>query len=158
MSFYTDVVMKDRRFTSTARVADPLLLEPILRSAAQAIMQEALDMTPSIRLMMFETYRSSQRQLMLFNQKPPATKLRIVGVHHYGLAVDLVKVNARGQLSWDGSFAFLGVLAKKHTLVWGGSWHDPVDLVHLQRCSLKDQEKLFAGSWYPDSSYNPLAG
>jgi hypothetical protein len=45
-----------------------------------------------------------------------ATKLKTVGVHHYGLACDLVK-DIAGEPSWKGDFAFLGRLAKKHRLI-----------------------------------------
>jgi LAS superfamily LD-carboxypeptidase LdcB len=63
-----------------------------------------------IKLMAFETFRSQVRQTKLFQQK--ATKLKKVGVHHYGLACDLVK-DVAGQPSWKGDFKFLGKLAKE---------------------------------------------
>jgi len=53
-----------------------------------------------------------------------ATKLKTVGVHHYGLACDLVK-DIAGEPSWKGDFAFLGRLAKKHKMIWGGDWRSP---------------------------------
>ena len=106
--------------------------------------------------MVFETYRSQPRQASLFAQG--ATQLKTVGVHHYGLACDLVK-NVDGEPSWKGDFTFLGVLAKKHGLIWGGDWGQPgvrnsfPDLDHVQRCTILDQNKLFAGTWYPDDNY-----
>jgi hypothetical protein len=72
---------------------------------------------PGIALMIFETYRSEDRQLALFNQG--ATKLKNVGVHHYGLACDLVK-NINGEPSWKGDFGFLGELADENGMIWGG--------------------------------------
>jgi hypothetical protein len=110
--------------------------------------------------MVFETYRSQARQTELFNKG--ASKLKQVGVHHFGLACDLVK-DVGGQPSWDGDFKFLGVLARKHGLLWGGDWGDPgkphtfVDAVHVQRCSLAKQTELFAKTWYPDGAYDPYA-
>jgi hypothetical protein len=74
-----------------------------------------------------------------------ATQLRTVGVHHYGLACNLVK-DVSGSPSWKGDFKFLGKLAKKYQLIWGGDWGKPKvrtrfpDNVHLQRCAVKDQK------------------
>lgn len=69
-----------------------------------------------IELMIHETYRSQDRQQELFNQR--ATKLRTVGVHHYGLACDIVRVVA-GEPSWKGGFSFLGQLAQSSGMNWG---------------------------------------
>jgi hypothetical protein len=108
-----------------------------------------------IKLMAFETFRSQVRQTKLFQQK--ATKLKKVGVHHYGLACDLVK-DVAGQPSWKGDFKFLGKLAKKHKMIWGGDWGKPdvkhrfVDSVHVQRCTVARQRTLFAGTWYPTTA------
>lgn len=155
-NFYTDVIENDSRFNLSQRVADPGLLEPITRQLVQQIIEAAGEM--GISLMMFETYRSQARQQELFNQG--ATKLRKVGVHHYGLACDIVKV-VGGEPSWKGDFSFLGQLAHASGLIWGGDWgnpairHDFIDEVHVQRCTVARQHVLFAGTWYPDDAYNP---
>ena len=154
--FYTDVIVKDPRFVSVDRVADVALLEPTMRENVRAILAAAT--AQGLSLMVFETYRSQQRQHDLFVKGQ--TQLAHVGVHHYGLACDIVK-SVGGQPSWDGSFDFLGTLAKQHGLIWGGDWgnpavhHDFRDMDHLQRCSLAKQPGLFAGSWYPDAAYDP---
>lgn len=156
MSFYVEVIQKDPRFHSTAAVHDLALLEPVTRAAVLAIIADAK--AEGIDLMAFETYRSTERQLMLYNQK--ATKLKNVGVHHYGLACDLVK-SIGGQPSWKGSFDFLLPLAKKHGLISGLNWGQPnvkhsfIDADHVQRCSLAKQQALFASTWYPDAAYDP---
>ena len=160
MSFYTDVIMPSPSFNSVNRVADVNLLEPVTRSAVAKIIQQA-QATYGISLIVFETYRSQARQTQLFNQR--ATELKIVGVHHFGLACDLVK-NIGGQPSWKGDFSFLGALAKANNLVWGGNWGHPQpppgfkDLDHVQRCSVAMQPQLFAGTWYPDATYSPYNG
>ncbi|WP_353230313.1 M15 family metallopeptidase [Novosphingobium sp.] len=159
MSFYTDVIAKSPKFHSTAAVADLALLEPVTRAAVTAIIADAGH--HGIELMVFETFRSRERQLMLFNQG--ASKLKNVGVHHYGLACDIVK-SVGGAPSWKGDFTFLRALAKAHGLIWGGDWGQPgvhhgfVDADHVQRCSLAHQAGLFAGTWYPDDQYDPYAG
>ena len=158
MSFYTDVIEKSPKFTSTKAIGDLELLEPVTRAAVQAIIADAKQ--HGVALMAYETYRSTERQQLLFDQH--ATQLRKVGVHHYGLACDLVKsVNA--EPSWKGDFSLIGPLARAHGLIWGGDWGTPaahhtfIDVVHVQRCSIAKQASLFSGTWYPDATYNPYA-
>jgi hypothetical protein len=155
-NFYTDVISHDARFDSAARIGDASLLEPTTRQLVEGIVSAAHRM--GIELMIYETYRSQDRQQELFNQG--ATKLRAVGVHHYGLACDMVRV-AGGEPSWKGDFSFLGHLAQSCGLIWGGDWgapnikHSFVDSVHVQRCTVARQGDLFAGVWYPNNIYNP---
>lgn len=155
-NFYNDVIQPDSRFASTNRVDDVQLLEPNVRRKVQAIVAEAK--AHGLNLMIYETYRSQARQEMLFEQG--ASMLRKVGVHHYGLACDLVK-DIGGQPSWKGNFDLVGHLAKAHDLIWGGDWGRPdmrhtfVDQPHVQWCSVRDQAQLFLGQWYPASDYSP---
>lgn len=155
-NFYTDVIAKDPRFNTTRRVADLGLLEPITRAAVVAIVAEAK--VQGHNLIVFETYRSRERQRELYDQG--VTKLWNVGCHHFGCACDLVKL-VDGEPSWDGDFGFLGKLAEKHGLIWGGNWGHPkrhnsfVDACHVQRIRVEDQGDLFSGEFYPDADYDP---
>jgi hypothetical protein len=155
-NFYADVIAKDPRFSRPERVADIALLEPTTRKAVENILADAAKQGE--KLMLFETFRSRARQKELFERG--ATKLQNVGVHHYGLAADLVRDDG-GAPSWKGDFSFLGELARKHGLVSGIDWgrpdepHSFVDPVHVQRVALGRQHDLFAGLWYPDGSYDP---
>lgn len=155
-NFFVDVITRDARFDSEGRVSDPALLEPTTRAAVEAIISDAKAL--GIDLVIYETFRSKRRQEALFRQG--ATKLKKVGVHHYGLACDLVK-DVRGEPSWKGDFGFLGGLARAHGMIWGGDWGEPgvahsfVDSVHVQRVTLKRQASLFTGRWYPDLAYDP---
>lgn len=155
-NFYLEVIKKSPRYLSKQRVADLALLEPNMRRKVEAILKDAKG--NGLDLMVFETYRSKERQKQLFAQG--VTKLKNVGVHHYGLACDLVRVH-NGEPSWDGDFSLVGHLAKAHALIWGGDWGTPdqhhtfIDAPHVQWCSVKDQTKLMNGTWYPDASYNP---
>jgi len=155
-SFYSDIISRDARFATVARISDPSLLEPMTRRLVESLVASARQM--SIELMIYETFRSRERQQDLFTHG--ATKLATVGVHHYGLACDVVRV-VGGEPSWKGDFTFLGQLAHSFGLIWGGDWGDPstehgfVDSVHVQRCAVARQDELFAGTWYPDQSYNP---
>lgn len=155
-NFYTDTIRNDPRFNSDKRVSDINLLEPKTRALVQQIVAEST--AAGQPLIVYETYRSQARQKVLFDKG--ASKLETVGVHHYGLACDIVK-DIGGDPSWKGSFDFLGVLAKKHKLIWGGDWGTPnqphkfVDSCHVQRVTLGRQPALFNGTWYPDRAYDP---
>jgi hypothetical protein len=155
-TFYTDVISADARFGTVNRVADSSLLEPMTRRLVEGLVTSSRQM--GIEVMIYETYRSQNRQQALFENG--ASKLRTVGVHHYGLACDIVRV-VSGEPSWKGDFSFLGQLAHSSGLIWGGDWGDPtikhsfIDSVHVQRCTVARQGNLFAGAWYPDDTYNP---
>lgn len=157
MTFYNETIARSDYFNSQSRVHELDLLEPTTRAAVEAILAEAK--TLDVPLIVFETYRSTKRQDFLFRQGQ--SQLQKVGVHHYGLAADLVRL-VRGQPNWQVDYKFLGPLAKKHGLVWGGDWGNPakrnsfVDSCHVQRIAVADQERLFNGTWYPDVHYQPF--
>ncbi len=158
MSFYTDVIAKSHKFGSVKRVDDLELLEPTTRAAVEAIVAGAKQ-TYGVDLMVYETFRSQARQTALFNQH--ASQLKVVGVHHFGLACDLVK-KVGGSPSWKGDFSFLGALGRAHGMIWGGDWGHPtppthgfVDDDHVQRCAVPRQHALFTQAWYPDAGYDP---
>lgn len=157
MSYFTDTIAKDPRFHSTKRIQDMSLLEPVTRAAVESIIADA-EKDLGIILVAIETYRSTERQEMLFVQK--ATKLKKVGVHHYGLATDFAKRIA-GEISFKGDFSFLVALCKKHGLISGNNWGQPkikhtfIDPGHVQRVTIPRQASLFAGTWYPEPLYNP---
>ncbi len=157
MSFYTEVITADPRFHTTERVSDIALLEPVTLLLAQKIIADAG--AHGISLVIYETYRSQARQQLLFDQH--VTELKQVGVHHYGLACDIVYNAGHGEPSWKGDFKLLGQLAHANKLIWGGDWGTPAahhklqDTDHVQRCTVGRQAALFRGEWYPDESYNP---
>jgi len=156
-SFYTDVIAKDKRFLSKKAVNDLALLEPGTRAAVQAVIKDAWTLY-GVRMMAYETFRSKPRQADLFANG--ATKLQKVGVHHYGLACDIVR-NIGGKPSWKGDFSFLVALCLKHKLISGIDWGEPkvthtfVDSCHVQRIPVSRQADLFAGRWYPPVDYDP---
>lgn len=133
----------DPRFRSTERISDPALLHPSFRRKVEWILAEARKRGQEFVLL--ETYRSKERQLELFDQG--VTQLKAVGVHHYGLAADLVR-KVDGKLTWSASYRLLGELSDKQGLVWGGRWKF-VDAAHVQAIAVKDQARLFRGEWYP---------
>lgn len=157
-SFYDDVIKKSKLFDSPKRVASLDLLEPTFRAKVQAILSDAA--SHDLKLVVFETYRSQARQQQLYSEG--ASKLKVVGVHHYGLAADIVFLRG-GEPSWKGDFNFLGQLARAHNLIWGGNWgypqkpHSFVDADHMQWCTVGRQAALFRGEWYPAAGYDPYS-
>jgi hypothetical protein len=137
-TFYSDVIAQDPRFTSTSRISDPELLEPITRDLVEGIIAAAEEQ--GFDLMIFETYRSQERQEQLFLQG--ATQLRRVGVHHFGLACDIVR-SVNGEPSWKGDFSIVGQLAQSAGLVWGGIGAIPVSTtVSLTSLTCRDAPSL----------------
>lgn len=158
-SFYTNVIRRDPRYGSTAVIKDLALLEPGTRAAVQAMITEAASLGHELRV--GETYRSQQRQHMLYEQK--LTQLSNVGVHGFGLAADL-QLFVKGKYDPDGQhYEFFQALAQKHKLISGIGWGTPkahhtfTDWDHLQRVPVFRQNALFAGTWYPDADFDPYA-
>ena len=157
-TLYTDVIQKSPLYTSVELVSSLEMLEPTFRQKIQSLIAEAA--TQGHELMVFETFRSQVRQHQLFLEKK--TKLPTVGVHHYGLAADIV-FNVNGKPTWpsDEDFKILGPLARAQELIWGGDWGEPQDhntfpdMDHSQWCSLERQQMLFHEQWYPVAGYNP---
>lgn len=156
-NFYKNIILKDQRINTLDRIDDLELLEPVTRQKIISVINDAR--SNGVELLVFETFRSKARQQFLFEQG--VTKLREVGVHHFGLACDLV-LNINGAPSWEGDFSILGRLSRKYGLIWGGDWGKPyeknnfVDAAHLQRCSIIKQSSLFSFKWYPKADYNPF--
>jgi len=158
MNFYETFLKTSPMFRSTAIVSSLDYLEPHMRTALQNLLEDAA--AQGHPLLVFETYRSQERQEQLFAHG--ATQLKTVGCHHYGIAADIVK-NVGGQPSWKGDFSFMLPLARKHGLISGIDWGQPhnghhpgfVDSGHLQRIAVRDQGQLFAGTFYPDEIYDP---
>jgi len=119
-TFYADVIAKNARLASSVRICDPVLLEPMTRQPTERLVSAARQM--GIEVMICETYRSQDRQQELFNSA--ASKLRTVGVHHYGLACAIVH-SVGGEPGWKGDFTFLGQLAQSCGLIWGSDWGAP---------------------------------
>ena len=158
MSFYTDVIQKSPHFTSATPCHDINMLEPVTRAAILAIIADAKMLGLDYRV--DETFRSSALQLHYYNTG--ASRLKNVGVHHYGLACD-IKWFVNGAFVTDGSkYQTMRFLAEKHGLISGSDWGQPTmphsfrDYDHCQRVTLARQNDLFAGRWYPDETYNPL--
>jgi hypothetical protein len=153
-NFYTEHIRSSPFFCSAERVFVPDLLEPRFRSRIVRIVAKAKMLGVDLRI--FETYRSRERQFTLY--KAGRTQLKNVGVHHYGLACDLVR-DVDGKPSWEADYRFMASLCSQEQVVWGGDWGNPakahafVDEVHVQAIAVRDQARLLSDKWYPSSSY-----
>lgn len=153
MSFYSDVICRDPRFSSPLPCRDTALLFPPFRVALEALISDAA--IAGVKLIVTETFRSAA--LQQHDEEVGASQLK-VGVHHFGLAAD-VAIERDGSVDWAArDYLFLQALAQKHSLIWGGDWGDPAklnetgvfhDWDHLQFCTVEQQDALFAGTWYP---------
>lgn len=158
--FYTDVICKSPLFHTTEAVNSLDMLEPVTRAAVKAVLADAKFGGHDLRVL--ETYRSCERQAHLFQKH--ATRLRMVGVHHYGLAVDFgLYAEGNKYVGAAAPYMFLPKLLEKHGLISGLDWgmpaqkHTFIDAGHAQRIAVNRQPKLFAGAWYPDAGYQVLA-
>lgn len=144
MNFYSSVIFQDKRFKSVQRINDLDLLEPIFRKQIINILLKGAEL--GLNLAIYETYRSKQRQELLFDQD--MTQLKEVGVHHFGLACDIVRV-IDGRYSWE-NLSDIAPLAKANTVIWGGDWGTPEkensfrDEAHFQRCTVYRQHDLLS--------------
>jgi hypothetical protein len=150
--------MRDNRFNSVNAITDLNLLEPVTRANTLNIIKDASEHGYTLKVA--ETYRSKQRQLHLYNQH--FTQLKNVGVHHYGLAVDLNLIKNGIYDPKGEDYKFLVELCMKYGMISGIDWGTPKlphsfrDWDHIQRITVKRQDSLFSGNWYPDESYNPI--
>src|SRR5438132_200934 len=91
-NFYTDFLAPHPLFRSPKRVHDSGLLEPNVRRKVEAILAEAAG--HGLKLMIYETYRSQERQAVLFRREvdlasaPKSAKGWIVADSRYRLTVN----------------------------------------------------------------------
>lgn len=66
-------------------------------------------------------------------------------LHNYGLAVDVVPLDAKGNPNWNASaatWAKIGAAGKKQGMEWGGDWKSFVDKPHFQMTAGKSVSTL----------------
>lgn len=140
---------------SEKRLAEvnPQLANRIRRAAADLKAQ-------GINVMVTSGYRSFAEQNALYAQgrtKPGNIVTNAKGgqsLHNYGLAVDLVPLDSKGQPNWNASestWQKIGAAGKKQGLEWGGDWKSFKDRPHLQMTGGKSISQLL-------SQYNQNGG
>jgi len=157
VSWYQEVIKHSAAFGLPTVCKSMELLEPGFRTALVALLAHAKGAGHELRVL--ETYRSPTRQEALY--KAGATQLKSVGVHSFGLAVDLGLFLGGKYVQAAAPYNFLVNLAAKYQMISGINWgHDNkkatfVDAGHLQRVPVFRQPDLFAERWYPPRTYDP---
>ena len=147
MNWYEDGIKKHRQYQLAGLTSDIDILHPqfafnILKLFINAHKE-------GLRVCIFETYRSQERQLDLFNKGK--TKLSKNGMHHFGIATDVVFRTEKNQPIWQGDWAALGKIGKELGLHWGGDWESFRDYPHFQLipATVSDQAKIINGAYPP---------
>jgi hypothetical protein len=150
MNWYEEKIKKHPAFISTKLTADLDVLYPPF--ALNILKTFAISRKEGLSTFIYETYRSQTRQLELFNKG--ATKLKTNGMHHFGVAADIIFLDDKNNLSWNEKHDWkrLGEIGKSMNLVWGGDW--PWDKPHFQLipATITDQNKIIRGEYPP---YDP---
>lgn len=104
------------------------MLHPLVRSKMLIIMQEAE--AQGLEILITDSLRTNAEQTKLYNQGR-TTKGKVVtnakagySFHNYGLAFDVVPVNADKTLSYGNYDVYkkFADIATKHGFVWGDTW------------------------------------
>src|SRR3989344_8624658 len=147
MNWYEDGIKKHKRYKLTDLASDVDILHPqfafsILRLFINAHKE-------GLRVCIFETYRSQERQLDLFNKGK--TKLSKNVMHHFGVATDVVFRTEKNQPIWQGNCEALGKIGKELGLFWGGDWESFRDYPHFQLipATVSDQAKIINVEYPP---------
>jgi len=106
---------------------DLMLLVPSCRARVGVLL--AMAKAAGLDVVVYETKRTDERQLHLYNRK--RSKIKKTGMHGKGLAVDVVFL-VNGQLSWSGDWNKLAALGKKAGLNCGHYWKTFKDSAHFQ--------------------------
>lgn len=151
MSWYEDKIKKYPQYTSSKLVTDLDILYPPFALNILKIFVTARK--EGLSICIYETYRSQERQIELFNKG--VTKLKTNGMHHFGVATDIVFLDNKNNPSWseECNWKRLGEIGKNTGLIWGGDW--PWDKPHFQLipATVPDQAKIIKGEYPPyDSS------
>ena len=147
MNWYEDGIKKHRRYQFTDLTSDIDILHPQFAFSVLKLFINAYK--EGLRVCIFETYRSQERQLDLFNKGK--TKLSKNGMHHFGVATDIVFRTEKNQPIWQGDWAALGKIGKEFGLFWGGDWESFRDYPHFQLipAMVSDQAKIINGDYPP---------
>lgn len=89
-----------------------------------------------IELLIYEGYRSPERQAELLAQGPDVTNAGPgKSFHQYALAIDSVPLKPNGDAWWEAPESLwnkLGLIGEKLGFEWGGRWGSPYDPGHFE--------------------------
>lgn len=128
MNWYQDKIKQHKQYQSLKVVSDIDVLYPLMAFLIIKLFINAYK--EGLKVCIFETYRSQDRQLDLFNKG--TSKIKSNGMHHFGVAADIVFRNEKNYPIWQGKWEILGRIGKNLGLYWGGDWKGFVDCPHFQ--------------------------
>lgn len=147
MNWYENKIKKYEHYKTFKTASDIKILYPgfaflILKLFINAYKE-------GLEVCIFETYRSQERQLDLFNKGK--TTLKKNGMHHFGVAADIVFRNENNHPIWKGDWDKLGQIGKDLGLFWGGDWESFRDYPHFQLIPAlyKHQVEIIIGNYPP---------
>lgn len=128
MGWYKDRIQQYEHYRFLQVVSD---VKPLYPGFAFLILKLFINAyKEGLRICIFETYRSQERQLDLFNKEK--TKLKKNGMHHFGVAADVVFRTEKNYPTWEGEWSKLGQIGRDLGLYWGGDWESFRDCPHFQ--------------------------
>jgi hypothetical protein len=147
MSWYKEYIQKSKFFGTTRRAVDLEWLYPPFRAKIETLLEKAK--AAGLDVMVFETYRSQARQAQLYKQG--ATKIKTNGMHHFGVACDIVFKTPAGNPTWKGPWESLGAIGRGCGLYWGGDWKSFKDSPHFQLIpATKEAQGMIRKGIYPE--------
>lgn len=129
---------------------DPALLHPILQVLVKEFMRIAKSQGVSCGIS--GTVRDKVRQDYYYNVKHTTTVKGGYSYHQYGIAVDIVPLDSKGNLSWpdpDPRWAKLGAIGQSIGFDWGGAWAGFVDRPHYEVTFGLSCAQLYNGAQIP---------
>jgi len=139
-TFYNDVIQQSEYFTVSSRVESLDLLEPDTRTKVEMMAAAA-----SVQgFVIYETYRSSQRQALLHEGEPDKYPTELSALS-FGCGA-VFATQAYGQVSQDGDPAPLQALAEAQGLIY-----DAANPWYVTTVATENVAGLVDGSWYPES-------
>lgn len=140
--FLNNILFRDSFLSAEIQNDDSYLFNP-LRNQLNTIIDEYQNEFPNDVIGYFETFRSANRQLYLYNLG--RTQIKSLGTHFYGLAVDIVNFKDN-KIQWRLNYDWLIERAKKvgiHNLYPYESCHFQLIKPNQQK-SFNDLYKSFA--------------
>ena len=132
MANFFDKLKTSSIFHSLNVCRDMEILYPPMRTAVELMVGQAEKQ--GLRVAVFETFRSAERQTQLYAQGH--TLLKTNGMHHFGVAADIVFLDGDGHFTWpdknDPRWQTLGHCGRLFGLFWGGDWKGFRDCPHFQ--------------------------
>ena len=127
-------------------------LHPHVRQCYEAALKEIE--SKGIKVLVVSTKRDAEYQAQLYAQgrtdmsKPIVTKVKLIGAHGFGIALDVVPM-VNGECAWNRGdlYDIIANVMKKHGFKWGGDWKSFIDKPHFEMTEGFTGEQLRSGKY-----------